>query len=184
MSAVASQITSLTIVYSTVYISDKKSIKLRVTGLCVRWPVNSPHKWPVTWKKFPFDDVIMWELECGQVSHDTLKGVRLTLGFSFGVLCLGEIKYLIGLAIRHWVLCRHKTSSSLIVYRLIWKVIQITLLSIDCNTYIWPFMESKAIPNFLLCAYPNLLKKHHCMPYSMSVMLDLLIRSETKMPNN
>ena len=24
-----------------------------------RGPVNSPHKWPVTRKKFPFDDVIM-----------------------------------------------------------------------------------------------------------------------------
>ena len=24
-----------------------------------RWPVNSPHKWPVTRKIFPFDDVIM-----------------------------------------------------------------------------------------------------------------------------
>ena len=24
-----------------------------------RGPVNSPHKWPVTWKMFPFDDVIM-----------------------------------------------------------------------------------------------------------------------------
>ena len=23
------------------------------------WPVNFPHKWPVTWKMFPFDDVIM-----------------------------------------------------------------------------------------------------------------------------
>ena len=23
------------------------------------WPVNSPHKGPVTWKRFPFDDVIM-----------------------------------------------------------------------------------------------------------------------------
>ena len=32
----------------------------------VRWirgrPVNSPHKWPVTRKMFPFDDVIMWKL--------------------------------------------------------------------------------------------------------------------------
>ena len=27
-----------------------------------RWPVNSPHKWPVTRKIFPFDDVIMgWQ---------------------------------------------------------------------------------------------------------------------------
>ena len=25
----------------------------------LRWPVNSPHKWPVTRKMFPFDDVIM-----------------------------------------------------------------------------------------------------------------------------
>ena len=24
-----------------------------------RWPVDSPHKWPVTRKMFPFDDVIM-----------------------------------------------------------------------------------------------------------------------------
>ena len=24
-----------------------------------RWPVNSPHKWPVTRKMFPFDDVMM-----------------------------------------------------------------------------------------------------------------------------
>ena len=24
-----------------------------------RGPVNSPHKWPVTWKIFPFDDVII-----------------------------------------------------------------------------------------------------------------------------
>ena len=36
--------------------------KLRVTGLCAgihRWPMNFPHKRPVTRKAFPFDDVIM-----------------------------------------------------------------------------------------------------------------------------
>ena len=38
----------------------KKTSKLRVSGLCVgNSPVNSPHKWPVTRKMFPFDDVIM-----------------------------------------------------------------------------------------------------------------------------
>ena len=57
MSAMASQITSLMIVYSTAYSgANRRSIKLRVTGLCVG---NSPHKWPVTRKMFPFDDVIM-----------------------------------------------------------------------------------------------------------------------------
>ena len=38
---------------------SKKTSKLRVTGLCVG---NSPHKWPVTRKMFPFDDVIMGNL--------------------------------------------------------------------------------------------------------------------------
>ena len=41
---------------------SKKTSKLRVTGLCEGnspVSVNSPHKWPVTRKMFPFDDVIM-----------------------------------------------------------------------------------------------------------------------------
>ena len=61
MTTMASQNTSLTVVYSTVY-SDTDQIKHRVTGLCEGnspGPVNSPHKGPVTWKMFPFDDVIM-----------------------------------------------------------------------------------------------------------------------------
>ena len=64
MTTIASQITSLTVVYSTVYsdADQSKHQKLRVTGLCVGnspGPVNSPHKGPVTRKMFPFDDVIM-----------------------------------------------------------------------------------------------------------------------------
>ena len=41
---------------------SKQTSKLRVTGLCAGnspGPVNFPHKWPVTRKMFPFDDVIM-----------------------------------------------------------------------------------------------------------------------------
>ena len=41
---------------------SKKTSNFRVTGLCGgihRGPVNSPYKWPVTRKMFPFDDVIM-----------------------------------------------------------------------------------------------------------------------------
>ena len=42
---------------------SKKTSKLRVTGLCDRWPVNSQHKGPVTREMLPFDDVIMcWAL--------------------------------------------------------------------------------------------------------------------------
>ena len=64
MGRVASQITSLTIVYSTVY-SDtdqrkhQSSASLAFVRGIHRGPVNSPHKWPVTRKMFPFDDVIM-----------------------------------------------------------------------------------------------------------------------------
>ena len=37
----------------------KKTSKLHVTGLCERnSPVNSPHKGPVAWKIFPFDDIM------------------------------------------------------------------------------------------------------------------------------
>ena len=63
MSAIASQITSLTIVYLTVYSdSDQRqhqsSASLAFVRGIHRGPVNSPHKWPVTRKMFPFDDVI------------------------------------------------------------------------------------------------------------------------------
>ena len=64
MSVMASQITSLTIVYSTVYSGTderkhQSSASLAFVRGIHRWPVNSPHKGPVTRKMFPFDDVIM-----------------------------------------------------------------------------------------------------------------------------
>ena len=64
MSAMASQITSLTIVYSTVYSGadqrkHQSSASLAFLRGIHRWPVNSPHKGPVARKMFPFDDVIM-----------------------------------------------------------------------------------------------------------------------------
>ena len=64
MGAMASQITSLTIVYSTVYSrkhqrKHQSSASLAFVRGIHRWPVNSPHKGPVTRKMFPFDDVIM-----------------------------------------------------------------------------------------------------------------------------
>ena len=64
MGAVASQITSLMVVYSTVD-SDadqrkhQSSASLAFVRGIHRGPVNFPHKWPVTRKMFPFDDVIM-----------------------------------------------------------------------------------------------------------------------------
>ena len=64
MGAMASQITSLTIVYSAVYSGanqrkHQSSASLAFVWGIHRWPVNSPHKWPVKRKMFPFDDIIM-----------------------------------------------------------------------------------------------------------------------------
>ena len=61
MGAIASQITSLTIVYSTVYLdADQRNIEApRHWPLCGDFP-DSPHKWPVTRNIFLFDDVIMF----------------------------------------------------------------------------------------------------------------------------
>ena len=64
MGTMAFQITSLTIVYSTVSSGAEQrkhqsSASLAFVRGIHRWPVNSPHKCPVTRKMFPFNDVFM-----------------------------------------------------------------------------------------------------------------------------
>ena len=66
MGSMASLINSLTSVYSTVHSgADQREHQSPASLAFVRGihrrPVNSPHKWPVTRKMFPFDDVIMNE---------------------------------------------------------------------------------------------------------------------------
>ena len=99
MGAIASQISSLTIVYSTVY-SDadqrkhQSSASLAFVRGIHRGPVNSPHKWPVTRKMFPFNDVIMqlnclfWSIDiCGNNGADISKSHVLIRrqGLSLGI---------------------------------------------------------------------------------------------------
>ena len=74
MGAIASQITSLTIVYSTVYSDADQRKHQRSASLAFVWgihrgPLNSPHKWPVTRKMFPFDDVIMLHKDVTRASR-------------------------------------------------------------------------------------------------------------------
>ena len=64
MSAIASQITSLAIVYATVYSGGdqgkhQRSVSLAFVRGIHRSPVNSPHKGPIKRKMFPLDYVIM-----------------------------------------------------------------------------------------------------------------------------
>ena len=65
MGAIASQITSITVVFSAGYSDADQRKHQSSASLAFVWgihrgPVNSPHKWPVTRKMFPFDDVIMF----------------------------------------------------------------------------------------------------------------------------
>ena len=66
MGTMVSQITNLTIVDWTVYSGadqrkDQSSASLAYGRGILRWPVNFPHKWSVTRKIFPLDDVIMFQ---------------------------------------------------------------------------------------------------------------------------
>ena len=84
MGTVASKITSLTIVYSTVY-SDANQRKYQSSASLAfvqgihRRSVISPHKWPVTRKMFPFDDVIMvWNsVLASECQHNFGNSIRL-----------------------------------------------------------------------------------------------------------
>ena len=67
MGAMASQITSITIVYLAVYSGEdqrknQSSASLAFVRAIHWWPVNFPHKGPVMWKTIPFDYVIMLRL--------------------------------------------------------------------------------------------------------------------------
>ena len=82
MATMASQITSLIIVYSTVYTgADQRKHQSPASLAFVRGihrgPVNSPHKWPVTRKMFPFDDVIMRCFQGDQQVHDGVDNSEL-----------------------------------------------------------------------------------------------------------
>ena len=79
MGAMASQITSLKIVYSNVYSgTDERKYQSVALLAFVRgihqWLVNSPHKGPETQKMFPFDDVIMGNAESVSMAwhHDAM----------------------------------------------------------------------------------------------------------------
>ena len=87
MGAMASQITSLTTVYSTVYSGadqrkHQSSVSLAFVWGIHRWPVKSPHKLSVTRKRFTFDDVIILAYRgrgqnCSPFTNDIFKCIFL-----------------------------------------------------------------------------------------------------------
>ena len=87
MGAMAFQITSLTIVHSNIYSgADQENANApRHYPLCGS-PVNSPQKWPVTRKMFPFDDVIM---RCSMTVHVS----EATIKYGVQIACIYQEQY-------------------------------------------------------------------------------------------
>ena len=80
MGAMTSQITSLTIVDSTIYSdADQRKHQSSASLAFVRGihqsPVNTPHKWSATRKMFPFNDVIMSRAYVGVISGKFRYGI-------------------------------------------------------------------------------------------------------------
>ena len=124
MGMMASQITSLTIVYSTVYSGADQRKHQRSASLALvrgfhRWPGNSPYKGPVTRKMFPFDDVIIfdpciWErtvlsipiqqppttalvwnfLKCNGVNFKCHLNIRKHRPWAYIYIYLGDLNYI------------------------------------------------------------------------------------------
>ena len=91
ITTIASQIPSLTIVYSIVY-SDADQRKHQSSAWLAfvlgihRWPVNSPQKRPVTRKMFPFDDAIMWSENCTCYAKLLYSFINYKIQFYMGLL--------------------------------------------------------------------------------------------------
>ena len=133
MGAVASQFTSLTIVLSVVYLDTderkhQSSAPLAFVRGIHRRPVKSPHKWPVTRKMFPFDDVIMilpgeqWVSFIGSKQINVLPCPLQGVSFMYGTLRYGTSKFKISDVIIKWydprgVLCHNVVSTNWLVLR-------------------------------------------------------------------
>ena len=99
-SAMASQITGVSIVNSTVYSGADQSKHQSSASLAFVWgihrgPVKSPHKGPVTRKMFPFDDVIIkwWRLSLVRCQATMKTNVDCHLDPKFRDICIKIQKY-------------------------------------------------------------------------------------------
>ena len=98
MSTMASRITSWAIVYTSVYSGTdqrkpQSSASLAFVRGIHRWPVNFPHKGPVTRKVFPFDDVVMTSSWYSlSVGHNSNHDVQTPRELSLSALLAREIR--------------------------------------------------------------------------------------------
>ena len=132
MSTMASQITSVLIVCSTVCTDadqrkHQSSASLAFVRGIHRWPMCSPHKGPVTRKMFPFDDTIMnasYFVTSGLFSLNAMwprqNGRQfikdITNAFSWIETYPFQLRFYSNLLLRfQWTICHHLFRQNLIV---------------------------------------------------------------------
>ena len=108
MSTMASQITSLMIVYWSVYSGafqrKQSSASLAFVRGIHRWSVNSPHIGAVTQKMFPFDDIMMHRIGymanipyTHSISHMAGRSYIQIIGHPMGISHTHSIGHMIGM---------------------------------------------------------------------------------------
>ena len=108
MSTMTSQISSLTIVYLSFYSNTDQRKHQSSASLAFVWgihrsPVNSPHKWPVTRKMFPFNDVIITNIFYLAEGHGKVIASCIFLcGMYFTHPCANFYSNLANLSLKWW----------------------------------------------------------------------------------
>ena len=124
MGAMASQTTSLTIVYPTFYSGadqrkHQSSVSLAFVRGIHRSQVNSPHEWPLTRKMFPYDDVIM----ASQNKFDNNSVYCWIVNMVIKLDCLGNAGPALDLWRKHWPWVNVRQHTYLPVVSAIWRIV-------------------------------------------------------------
>ena len=123
MGVMASQITSLTIVHSTIYLEANQrkhqtSASLAFVQGIHRWPVNSPYKWPVTQKMF-------------HLMTSSYQGVIIAYKYHFLTVTPPP-------SLPHQPHPLHRLSSATIIFVPLCKFRIIIFISCHPSSHIWP----------------------------------------------
>ena len=154
MSAMASQITNLTIVYSVVYSAadqrkHQSSASLAFVWGIHQWPVNSPHKGPVTRKVFPFHDVVMDILRHWKVASWQADAFRITVPLCgeftghWWFRCIGAKNAELWSNLCYQLEQAVEETFELSVFKTSWRLCDVTV--------IWPFLDSAKLPDSTFC---------------------------------
>ena len=148
MSIMASQITSASIVYSTVCSGANQRKHQSSTSLSFvrgihQWPVNSSYKGPITRKMFPFDDVIM---ERYHIFHPQTLIMEVVATTTYKLFTM------------HWTIwrniCRRYFSTNLFLIR--WLIFYLPKFTILASMFVCRFVTCQNFQFLQVCSFVGL----------------------------